>query len=179
MLGLAYRLNTKGYQQESSNCLKANFLYHIQNITCPPNQTLLSLNPYPYLISHTGYYLSYNFVTQKLEAMVALAEKAYCLPLQIYKNNGKIRLMCIHNGVIFELKYHDDQSLFSLSLPLDDYTSNHIKLGFSDYRVFIHSINSKGYIAISPDRTIFAGPQPKEYESFTPISMISPETLTM
>lgn len=174
-LKLCYWLNVKGYQKESSDYLKSIFFYHTQNIPYA-NQQLMSLPPYPYLINYNGYYLGYNFVTKKLKAMLNIGETAYCLPLQIYEQNGRVKIICIQNNIIFELKYGEDQDLFQLALLSDSYTPDHVKLSFSGYNIFIHQTNKKYYIGIQKftGALYYTSTSTKEWEAFTPISMNIP-----
>lgn len=172
---ICYGLNVSGYQQESSDYLKSIFFYHMQNIPYTEQQSI-SLNPYPYLINYNGYYLGYNFVTKKLKAMLNIGEIAYCLPLQIYKQNGKIKVICYHNNFVFELKYDDDKELFKLALLSNDYTSDHVKLNFMGYNVYIHTKDKKNYVGINTNNAsvYYTSTTTKEWEAFTPISMVSP-----
>ncbi|CAI3930529.1 MULTISPECIES: hypothetical protein [Commensalibacter] len=175
-LKLCYWLNVKGYQYESSEYLKSIFFYHTQKISYEDIKLPISLNPYPYLINYNGYYLGYNFVTKKLIAMLNLGDAAYCIPLQIFKQNGKIKLICFHNNIIFELKYSEDQESFQIALLSDDYTADHVKLSFSAYNIFVHTKDKKHYIGINEITSYISHSAfiPKEWESFTPISMVSP-----
>lgn len=172
-LKLCYSLNTQGYQQESSEYLKATLFYHLQKNCLPPNHHSLTLNPYPYFINYNGCYISYNFINRKLEAIINIAEKPFCLPLQIYKTNGKIKLICVHSGIIFELQYEDSLH-FKLALPSDEYTPDHVKLSFNGYHIFIHCSNKRKYIGITPDYSVIStATSPQAWEAFTAISMVS------
>lgn len=174
-LQLCYFLNTQGYQQESSDYLRKIFFYHTQNIPHDKYQQQSELNPYPYLINYHGYYLCYNFVDRKLNSVVCLGEKPYCLPIQLYKEHGKIKLIVIHNGVIFKLTYDDEDELsFNLALLSDEKNDNLVKLSFTHYNVFMHLKHKKRYINIVPGHGIGSGVEPHISESFTAISMVSP-----
>lgn len=179
-LQLCYLLNVQGFQKESSDYLKAIFFYHTQNIPHDQYKEQNGLNPYPYLINYHGYFLCYNFVTKKLNSIVSIGEKPYCLPLQLYKEHGKIKLITIHNGVIFKLTYDDDDDFsFNLSLLSDEKNDNLVKLSYANYNIFMHLKHKKHYINIVPGHGIGSGPKPSTSESFTAISMISPEQMIL
>lgn len=177
-LKLCYLLNTKGYQQESSECLKASFLYNLQNIRYDPNQPIIGLTPYPFLINYHGCYIGYDLINKTLEAITNILQKPFCLPLQIYKQNGKFKVICIHNGVIFELKY-TNSSHFNLTLLSNSYTSDHVKLSFHGNYIFIHPIIRKYYITVTAENSIaYDRIAPAEWETFTAVSMVSPSEIT-
>jgi len=175
-LRLSFLLNQQGYQQESCDCLKSNFFYYVLKIPYNKTPTILPQNIYPYLINFHGYYLGYNFITKKIQAMLNVADQAFTIPIQLYKNNGKVKLICILNGIIFKLQYCDSQ-LFNMLLLSDENFTQDIKLSFFAYNIFIHSINKKLYISVSPEGEITTAGNPLEWESFTMISMYSPEQM--
>ncbi|MDI2090195.1 hypothetical protein [Commensalibacter oyaizuii] len=169
-LRLCYLLNTNGYQQESSNYLKLTFFYRLMRTLSLTDIQSASINSYPYVISYNGFYLGYNFITKKIESIVNFYEKKFCLPLQLYKLNGKIRLVCVHQGVIFAIQYGKEDS-FDLVLLPNTTTENSVKISFSDYRLFIQTKSKKQYICVSPNGDIATSNQLKEWESFTAIPM--------
>lgn len=178
-LRLCYILNINGYQNESSKYLLSIFLYNTQKIdsNVDSNQLLSPINPYPFIISVQGCYICYNFITKKLSTIHNIGEKAHCLPLQLYKINGKIKLICLHNNCIFELQYTEDPLLFNLALLTNHHTKNNIKLNFNGYHTYIRT-NDNRYIGVDLNKAIFTAVVPQEWECFTSISMVSPTEIT-
>ncbi|CAI3951874.1 Tetratricopeptide (TPR) repeat (TPR) (PDB:3AS4) [Commensalibacter communis] len=174
LLKLSFNLAKKGYQQESANFLRSILFAKTGNFdvsnTTPQQQSCLT--PYPYLINFHGYFLAYNYQTKQLEPAANLDEKPYCLPVQIYNQNGKMKLICIHLGFIFELKYQDKVS-YHLDLLSDDYTPNHIKPILIGNVMFIHTIERNRFIGVHQGNIHIAS-RPQDWESFAPISMVSP-----
>ncbi|MDI2112003.1 hypothetical protein [Commensalibacter nepenthis] len=173
ILKLCFCLTNKGYQQESSQLLQSIFISKTGNLEnfFKPNQQLRCLNPYPYLISFHGNFLVYNYNTNKVETAINLDEKPNCAPIQLYNQNGRIKLVCIHHGYLFELEYYDNMS-FNLTSLTNDPIPNQIKLTFSGYMIFIHTSDKKHYIGVNANGSIHYATKPQGWESFTAIPAI-------